>query len=245
MDPDKSRLISRTIKRGAKLVELDKLFEQCQIVWRIQGDDRLSETCISLEELVANAARNAQNAIGVMKRMEQVSDHDLMTALKKYVEDACQSLKDADNILKKKRSSLAGLFVEIPEEAEGRASWRNLIRRRDVIAHNLLTIDNDKVHEEARRDFSRLHALLSHIHFVPTVSHEGKMISPILKTEALRNLDPVTEMDSFKPGESLVFIYEDDAENISSFRMGRSKKNKLLVASSRHGKFNLSIWGIK
>ena len=81
---------------------------------------------------MSSAARNAKSALDVIYRMRGLStlqDRDLLTALKKYVEDTCQAIKDVDNSLKNRQSSLADLLPEIPHEtAADEVSWRSLNR---------------------------------------------------------------------------------------------------------------------
>ena len=90
-----------------------------------------------------------------------------MAALKKYVEDTCEAIKQVDNELKGNGSSLETLLFEIPGESDNQVSWRNLIGRRDVIAHRLLTVDDERVYREAERDFCLLVELISRVYFVP------------------------------------------------------------------------------
>ena len=138
----RGRLISRLVDHGATEVEIPELFEQSQVIWRLAEEVEVSETCVSLEEFMSNASRNAQSAINVIARMEGNDDHDLVAAMKKYVEDTGQSIKEVDDRLKKHESSLSALFSEIPDQSEDEVSWRNLIGRRNVIAHNLVTVQS-------------------------------------------------------------------------------------------------------
>ena len=167
----RGRLTSRLVGHGATEVEIPELFKQSQVIWQLAEGVEVSETCVALEEFMSNAARNAQSAINVIARMEGNEDHDLVAAMKKYVEDTGQSIKEVDDRLKEKESSLSALFSEIPDESEDEVSWRNLIGRRNVIAHKLLSVDNKQVYEEAKRDFASLHQLLSNIYFVPTITN--------------------------------------------------------------------------
>ena len=240
----RGRLISRLVDHGATEVETRELFKQSQVIWQLAEGVEVSETCVALEEFMSNAARNAQSAINVIARMEGNEDHDLVAAMKKYVEDTGQSIKEVDDRLKEKESSLSALFSEIPDESEDEVSWRNLIGRRNVIAHKLLSVDNKQVYEEAKRDFASLHQLLSNIYFVPTLTNweNNKGFSVFLKPTIFHTLRPVTARDQkIRTGEALIFICEDIHEGFLSFRMGRSIDNKLLLASSRIGTFPFSI----
>ena len=136
---------------------MSKLYRESPVVFRIRPDDEISETCIHLEEFMSSAARNSKNALKVIDRMNgsgKTKDTDLLTALKKYVEDTCEAIKKVDSTLKDNNSGLQSLLIEIPNEtSEDEVSWRSLVTRRDVIAHGLLTVDDDRVYMEAVRDF--------------------------------------------------------------------------------------------
>ena len=105
-----------------------------------------------------------------MDGTEGARDPDLAIALRKYVEDTCEAVKQVDNALRKRGSSLGTLLFEVPDRAQGEMSWRDLVARRDVMAHRLLTVDDKRVRREAHRDFGRLHEMLSRVYFVPVKS---------------------------------------------------------------------------
>ena len=52
----------------------------------------------------ARTCRRAQRIMDRMRRGEGRKDSDLMTALKKYVEDTCGAIKEVDNGLKRNGS---------------------------------------------------------------------------------------------------------------------------------------------
>ena len=247
---NRGRLISRLVDHGATQVEIRELFKESQVVWQIRPDHEISDACIQLEEFMSSAARNAQGALHVIERMggsDNRQDRDLITALKKYVEDSCEAIKVADNKLKDNGSSLESLLIEIPDETlEEEVSWRNLIGRRDVIAHRLLTVDDNRVYGEAVRDFGHLHQLLSKVYFVPVktnfASNQGFM--PLLKTTTLTVLAPSRAGETPSIGQSLIFVCEDICEGFLSFRMGRSINNRVLLASSRTGELQFSMYGL-
>ena len=238
MQDDRTRMIRRIVRHGAKVVPPSELMEASEIVWRIGPEDEVSETCIRLEEFSASATRNAQSALRVMDRMEGsvgLDDRDLLTALKKYVEDAGLAIKELDNTLRGKESSLESLLFEIPNEgSEDEVSWRSLIGRRDVIAHQLLTVDDERVYQEARRDFGRLSQLVSKVYFVPTKTDlkSRKWFPILMRTSALENLSPSTAGLRPDIGQCLIFIYEDKLGGFLSLRIGRSENNKITLASS-------------
>lgn len=245
----RARLISRMIKHGAKHVDTTKLFEEAQIVWKIGPGDEVSDICIHLEEFMSSAARSCKGALEVMDYLEESNssvEKHLMTALKKYVEDTCAGLKEVDNTLEKNSSGLSQLFHEIPQEiSECELSWRSLIGRRDVIAHQLLTIDNERVYYEAKRDFGLLHELLTRIYFSPVKTNidANRGFSPLMRTDVVRQLSPSRAGRSPKIGESLMFVCEDIVDGFLCFRLGRTEQDRVLLSTPRS--IRLSMYAVK
>ena len=242
----RDRLTARMVRHGAREVGIPELLEESQIVWRIRPHDEVSETCVQSEELMASAARSSRDALNVMERMSRdadVSDKDLMTALKKYVQDTCEAIKQVDNKLKDEKSGLEKLLFEVSGRSQNGVAWRDLIGRRDVIAHRLLTIDDERVRREAERDFDSLHELVSRVYFAPVKTDlgDGKGFSPMLKADALRRLEPSVGGEKPRVGAALVFIVEDKKEGFLAFRLGRTKDDKILMSPSRAGTLPLSI----
>ena len=231
-------LLEKLRRHGAQHVDLPHMWRDGVVVWRIGADEEISETAIHLEEFSSSAARNAASALRVLERIGPASgarDPDLMTALKKYVEDTCEAIKVVDNGLKATGTSLAKLLFEVPGQAEdSEMSWRNLIGRREVIAHKLLTVNDNKMFEEALRDFGKLHQLLSRVYFVPTKTDlaKEKLFSPYIKAEIVRTLNPSKPGTTPSIGDSLIFVFEDAKEGFHALRVGRSEENKLLLALS-------------
>ena len=209
------------------------------IIWQIRPDQEMSETCIHLNEFMSSAARDCKSALRVIDRIDSAGDPrdpDLLTALKKYVEDVGEAIKEVDNTLRSNKADLAALFFEIPNKTgEDEASWRDLIGRRVVIAHRLLTVDDEQVYREAVRDFGSLHQLLSRIYFAPIKSDlaSNEIPSPALKTEVMNSLIPATHGQTPRIGETVVFIFEDKREGFWPFRLGRTEGDKMLIASPR------------
>ena len=231
---DLTRLVARMVKHGATQVEAADMVEKSEIVWHIGANDAISETCVHAEEIMLSGARSCRKALDLMARMEP-SDHsqdlDLVTALRKYVEDTCEAIKQVDNALERKGSGLATLLFEIPNSLQGEMSWRDLIGRRDVMAHQLLTVDDQKVYREAQRDFGSLHALLTRVYFVPAKTNleGGQGFGPLLKGSVLKRLSPSEPGRPPTIGQSLVFVCEDERLGFVGFRIGRSPNNKLLI----------------
>ena len=249
---NRTRLLSNMVNHGATQVEMSELFRESQVIWQIRPANEMSETCIQLEEFMSSAARDSQSALRVIDRIhdsDDLQDRDLLTALKKYVEDACEAITVVDNKLKDNGSSLESLLFEIPNKtSDDEVSWRNVIGRRIVIAHKLLTVDDERVYTEAVRDFGSLYQLLSKIYFVPVktdwASDEG--FSPLFRMDALRNLAPSGYGQAPDIGESLIFICEDKIEGFLSFRLGRTEDNKLLIGSSHAPRsFHISLYALK
>ena len=238
MKANRAKLIQRLARHGAEHVTTRNLLERSDIIWRITPTDDVSETCIKLEELTASAARSARSALSVISRIADSGDNrdqDLLTALKKYVEDACEAIKVVDTELKNHGASLHTLLYEVPNTTHADAmSWRNLIGRRDVIAHRILTVDNEQVYIEAVRDFSSLEQLLSNVFFVPikTDLQSRRLFSNLLRSDRLRNLGTSEAGTVPSIGQALIFIYEDIIGGFLSLRVGRNGNNKVVVASS-------------
>lgn len=232
---DLTHLMARMVKHGATQVGTADLMEKAEIVWRIAANDSVSETCVNVEEIMSSGARSCRKALNLMARMERTDDSqdpDLVAALRKYVEDTCEAIKQVDNALKRNGSDLATLLFEVPDSSHGEMSWRDLIGRRDVIAHQLLTVDDQIVHREAQRDFDSLHALLSRVYFVPVKTNleVGRGFVPMLKWSALKRLSPSEPGRKPTIGQSLVFVCEDEKLGFVAFRAGRSTNNQFLIA---------------
>ena len=219
-------------------------------LWEPEGE--CSDTCVKLGEWLGRArsdAEGALHAIAQLNKPEHSQNHSLfLTALKKYVEDTCLAIKEMDNILKRHGSSLDILIFEIPNTNRADdMSWRNLIGRRDVIAHNLLTIDNKRVYDEAVRDFTRLHQLLSKISFVPyKTDTNGGGVHVGFNPDGLKDLVPHKGDEPWTIGQSLIFISEHKQQGLVSFRVGRADSggnmlSTLVMSSSFGGIFNIRL----
>ena len=128
---DRTRLVARMLEHGATQVEMDDLMKQAQVVWQIGVGDLVSETCIHAEELMSSGARSCRSGLDVMARMDGTEggeDPDLATALKKYVQDTCEAIKQVDNALKEKGPDLASLLFEVPDRSQDEMSWRDPYR---------------------------------------------------------------------------------------------------------------------
>ena len=240
------RFVTQRVEHGATQLGMAEMMKQAEIIWPIGVDDPISKTCIHAEEWLNSGARSCRRALDVMDRIERTEgqDVDLMAALKRYVEETCEAIKQVDNALKRKGADLATLLHEVPNEASGEASWRDIIGRRDVLAHHLLMIDDERVHREARRDFESLYQLLSRVYFAPIKTNfEGGRGSPemILKAEKIQQLRPAEPGNQMAVGESVVFVYEDEERGFIAFRMGRSDNNRALIAGPP-GTYHLSVW---
>ena len=240
------RFISKLVKHGASQVSIAELVAQGQIIWKIGPDQVISAACLRAEEFMLSAFRTCQRARGIMARMEDGegrNDADLMAALKKYVEDTCGAIKEVDNELKRKRSSLETLLFEIPAQSDDdQVSWRNLIGRRDVIAHQLLTVDDERVYREAERDFGSLEELISRVHFAPITTdfRAGRGAAPLMRTEALDKLTPVVGGERPRIGTCIVFVFEDVVDGFVCLRMARTKTNKIALAAPRPMCFSIA-----
>ena len=165
-----------------------------------------------------------------------------MAALKKYVEDTCEAIKQVDNELKGNGSSLETLLFEIPGESDNQVSWRNLIGRRDVIAHRLLTVDDERVYREAERDFCLLVELISRVYFVPIKTDFGAGLSPepLMRREVVASLPPTGKGERPQIGTCLVFVCEDVVDGFVCLRMGRTETNTITLAPPRAMYFSVA-----
>lgn len=231
-------------KRGGRAVDPETLYEQSGIVFEFSPEDVVSELCVECMEFMLSAAQNAASAVGVLDCPDFDSHPHLMTALKKYVEDTGEALKQVDNRLRKAGSSLEGLFPDLL--GHDAAAWRSLVGRRDVIAHQVLTVDDNRVRAEANRDFRVLLSLLENINFVPVMTDHsnGRTFGVQLRAEVLHRL-PAVEPDSDAAaviGGSLIFVCHDAEQGLLTYRLARSPEDRLLFASSHPGAFNMSIY---
>ena len=105
-------------------------------------------------------------------------------------------------------------------------------RRRDVIAHQILTLDDGKVREEADRDFRALCQLLSNIHFDPAIIDIEQDIGPevIIRSNLLRELAPSEAGQTLELGGALVIVCLDAHKGIVTFRLGLGPDNQALLA---------------
>ena len=140
---------------------------------------------------------------------------------------------------------MATLLFEVPERSQGEMSWRNLIGRRDVIAHRLLTVDDQRIRREAQRDFDSLHELLSRVHFVPVKTNfeAGRGPCPMLKMGVVRQFSPAEPGRKPTIGQSLIFVCEDEQRGFMAVRMGRSANNRVLFAAPR-GTYRIGVLGL-
>ena len=214
------------------------MVEQAEVIFTIPTNGEVSQLGVDCMEFMASAARNAAAAVRVLERLDEADDPDLVTALKKYVEDTGEALKNVDHRLQRSSSSLAELFPELPSDDALATTWRDLIARRDVIAHRILSVDDARVREEAARDFKTLHSLLRNIYFAPTTTDmdRGRSFPFMMRSEVISRL-PAVEAGSkaSELGTAVIFVFEDVQHGLQAFRCARSHENKVLVASTLPG----------
>ena len=225
-------------RRAATRVDMERMYEDAIVIFSVSTSSPIAEPCVEMSEFIAAAARSAVAGVEVLDRLNTEDDPHLVAALKRYVEETGQALKEVDNRLKKLHSGLNELFPEIP-------SWKSLISRRDVIAHQILTLDDGKVREEADRDFRALCQLLSNIHFAPTFIDIEQGIGPefCVRSNLLRELEPSEAgQEGFVPGGALVIVCLDARKGIVTFRLGRGPDNQALLAMSHPGEYRFTVW---
>lgn len=225
-------------RRGAARAKMEGMFAAAAVVLPVSTSRPIAEPCVEMYEFMSAAARSAVAGVEVLDRLKTEDDPHLVAALKRYVEDTGQALKEVDNRLKQLHSGLNLLFPEI-------SSWKELIGRRDVIAHQILTLDDDKIREEADRDFRALCRLLGNIHFAPTIIDLERGIGPqvIVRANYLRGLaSSEPGQDAFVLGGSMVVVCLDASKGIIVFRLGRSSDNRALMAVSHPGEYTFTVY---
>ena len=238
---DSASWLAERERRGATMVEMDAMFDGAVVSFPVSSSSPIAEPCIEMYEFMSAAARSASSAVEVLDRLEKEHDRHLVAALKRYVEDSGQALKEVDNRLKKLHSGLNELLPEFP-------SWRRLIGRRDVIAHQILTLDDGRVREESDRDFRELCRLLPNIHFSPAMIDLEQGIGPrlIVRSDQLRELAPSEAgHDAFLIGGALVIVCLDARKGIVTFRLGRGTDNEALLALSHPGEYSFTVSSLK
>ena len=216
---------------------MDAMFDDAAVIFPASTSRPIAEPCVEMYEFISAASRSAAAGVEVLDRLNTEDDPHLVAALKRYVEDTGQALKEIDNRLKKLHSGLNELFPEI-------SSWKDLISRRDVIAHKILTLDDDKIRKEADRDFRALCQLLSNIHFAPTVIDLEQGIGPevAIRSNQLRKLAPSEAgQKALVLGGALVVVCLDARKGIVTFRLGRSPNNKVLLGVSHPGEYTFTF----
>lgn len=235
---DSANWLAKRERHGATRVEMDRMFDDAIVVFPVSTSRPIAEPCVEMYEFISAASRSAVAGVEVLDRLNTEDDPHLVAALKRYVEDTGQALKEVDNRLKKLHSGLNELFPEI-------SSWKGLISRRDVIAHKILTLDDDKVRKEADRDFRALCQLLSNIHFYPTVIDLEQGIGPevAIRSNQLHELAPSEAgQNALVLGGALAVVCLDDRKGIVTFRLGRSPENKALFSVSHPGEYTFTVW---
>ena len=113
-----------------------------------------------------------------------------------------------------------------------------------MIAHQILTTDEDRVREEANLDFRALSQLLPNIHFAPAITDLEQGIGPnvIVCSNRLRELAPSEAgQPAFVLGGARVIVCLDAREGIVTFRFGRSPDNEALLAVSHQGEYTFTV----
>lgn len=234
---DSATWLARRERHGATRVEMDEMFEDAVVIFSVSTNKPIAEPCVEMSEFIAAAARSAVEGVKVLDRLNTEDDPHLVAALKRYVEETGEALKNVDCRLKKLHSGLNELFPEI-------SSWKSLIGRRDVIAHQILTLDDNRIREEADRDFRALCQLLSNIHFAPTFIDIEQGIGPevCVRSDLLRQLAPSEAgQEGFAPGGAVVIVCLDARKGIVAFRFGRGPDNQALLAASHPGEYRFTV----
>ena len=101
-------------RRGGRRVEVGEIFDNAVVGFRFSVGSLIAESFVEVYECMAKAARSAVDAVEVLDRLNTEDDRHMEAALKRYVEDTGEALKQADDLLRKVHSGLDKLFPEIP-----------------------------------------------------------------------------------------------------------------------------------
>lgn len=113
-----------------------------------------------------------------------------------------------------------------------------------MIAHQILTLDDGRLWEEAERDFRGLCQLLSNIHFASAIIDLEQDIGPevIVRSNLQRDLVPSEAGQPFELGGALAIVCLDARKGIVAFRFGRGPDNQALPAVSHPGEYRFTVW---
>ncbi len=235
---DSATWIAKRERHGATRVDVGKMYEDAVVNFPVSTNRPIAEPCVEMSEFMFAAARSAVAGVEVLDRLNTEDDPHLVAALERYIEVTGQALKEVDSRLKKLHSGLNEMFPEI-------SLWKSLIGRRNVIAHRILTLDDNRIREEADRDFRALCQLLSNIHFAPTLIDIEQGIGPevCVRSDLLRQLAASEAgQEGFVPGGAMVIVCLDARKGIVAFRFGRGPDNQALLATSHPGEYRFTVW---
>ncbi len=154
-------------------------------------------------------------------------DSHLSTAQAKYVEDACESIKQFDEATGK---TLLPLLVEIPERGEGDGlSWKGLKGLRDMLVHKFYAVRVDAVWDTATKGLPIVSDLLKCL-FIDNQIHDIRRNREtrtfFRHPHIIANLKLSEPDDPFEPGKFLIIAAYDRTAGWLLFRVGRSRDNK-------------------
>ena len=217
---------------------MDKMFDRCGVVFPASTSRPIAEPCVEMYEFISAAARSAVAGVEVLDRLNGKDDPHLVAALKRYVEETGQALKEVDNRLKALHSGLNELFPEF-------SSWKELISRRDVIAHGILTLDvfTGSVRKQIGTSGRFVNSCLTSTSPLRSrISNKASAQRLQIRGKLLRELEPSEAgQEAFVLGGALVVVCLDARKGIVAFRLGRSPHNTVVLAVSHPGEYTFTF----
>ena len=231
---DTATWLAKRERHGATRVDMDEMYQDAVVNFPISTNKTIAEPCVEMSEFIAAAARSAVNAVEVLDRLNTEDDPHLVAALKRYVEDTGQALKEVDNRLKKlhsgsERAVPRDSIVEKSHSSSRCDRTQNTHSRRRQRSGRKRTVTTGKLCQ-----------LLSNIHFAPTIIDLEQGVGPkvrySLQFSCERLAPSAAGQDGFVPGGALVIVCLDARKGIVTFRLGRGPDNQALLAMSHAGR---------
>ena len=186
-------------------------------------------------ERMLDFANRALGLVGQCRTVPSKDDHDFW-ALVKYAENVQEAATQIDNI----NNTVFQALAAIP-----RGDWQDLKGMRNRLAHKFWDIDPEVLWQTVTEEFPELIALLTNLQIcekpcqfpnAPSATFTGKQFKDLQPTEPGRNLTP---------RNSLTFLAIDKEARAWALSLARGTNGRLLIASSRRGNIQLSVWRLR
>ncbi len=188
-------------------------------------------------------ASHTQNALDLTSRLsidDMNEQNDLYWALVKYIENVQESIKQIDGV----SSSVLRVLDEIPLEAKSNAdiSWKGFKGMRDVLAHQVDSINPEIVWKVATVELPTLNLLLSNLRMKEGYWHASVEMGIQFRTDDLLTLPSFAIEGRFVPGNAIVVLYFDDNGQAQCYRIGYTDSTTLNFSSTVPNK-SVTVYG--